>query len=102
MSSAIQSIELSLDDAYNTTVAIAQKLQFILIIVTIMYGSLITSHIPDSMKDILMNPFVRATVLVGIVLSIQPNSYHLGILLVLVYFLAAMKYGDDDDDEKCG
>ena len=98
--SDILSIDLDIEKAYSSTVKVAQKMQFLLIIVGIIYGSFITPHIPDFLKDILMNPFVRAIVLLGIILSIQPNSYHLGILLVVVYFLAVRKYKKDGDCEK--
>ena len=96
--SDIVSIDLDIEKAYNTTVKLAQKMQFLLVIIGIIYGSFVTPHIPDFLKDFLMNPFVRAIVLLGIVLSIQPNSYHLGILLVLVYFLAVRKYKKKECD----
>ena len=99
MSSLVESLELSIGETYSSTVKLAQNMQVILVVLGILYGSFVTPYVPDFLKEILMNPYVRGAILVGIVLSIQPNSYHLGILLLIVYYLAVQKYKRISDDE---
>lgn len=96
MASIANSLELSMSETYSSTVDLAQKMQLILIVVGILYGSFITPHLPDFVRETLLNPYVRGAVLVGILLSIQPHSYHLGIVLLLVYYLAVQHYSKPD------